>query len=319
MSRPIRIEYENAVYHLTSRGNERGVIYRDDQDRREYLEALAEAADRFGLLLHIYCLMPNHYHLVIQTPRANLSRAMAWFETTYCVRFNRRHRRAGHLYQGRFKAHLVEADAYAAQLILYIHLNPVRPRDKRRAIPVERRRDLARYRWSSHRSYGGHDKAPDWLCLDWLGYYGRRRREAQRHYKRHISSCFGEVVRSPFEQVRGGLVLGGAALWEKVRRLLEGSDSDTEIRWQQRRGQEQIRDTIQSLVRTQENRRVQIWLQVRLGGQQMTEVARDYGYRDGSGVLRVVQRLEARAKEDRKLAAQLRQLSRKANLSGVKR
>ena len=107
--------------------------------------------DRFGVVIHIWCLMPNHYHLVVQTPRANLSAAMGWFQTTYTIRFNARHRRSGHLFQGRFKAHLVEADAYAMELIKYIHLNPVRPKDKRRAIPVDRKAALLRYRWSSHR------------------------------------------------------------------------------------------------------------------------------------------------------------------------
>ncbi len=99
--------------------------------------------------------MPNHYHLLLQTPRANLSASVGWLQTTYSVRFNRRHRRSGHLFQGRFKAHLVEADAYAQQLVQYIHLNPVRPRDRRQPLPAERRKDLAGYAWSSHRAYAG--------------------------------------------------------------------------------------------------------------------------------------------------------------------
>ena len=107
------MEFAGAVYHVMARGNERREVFRDDQDRQRLLAALAEAVERFGLRVHAYCLMPNHYHLLLGTPRANLSRAMAWLQTTYTARFNRRHRRSGHLFQGRYKAQLVEADAYA--------------------------------------------------------------------------------------------------------------------------------------------------------------------------------------------------------------
>jgi REP element-mobilizing transposase RayT len=137
MARPIRVEYANAVYHVTARGNERKAIYRDDVDRRRFLETVEQTVERFAVVIHAYCLMPNHYHLLMQTPRANLSAAAGWLQTTYSVRFNRRHRRSGHLFQGRFKAHLVEEDAYARELIKYIHLNPIRPKDKRKPVPVE--------------------------------------------------------------------------------------------------------------------------------------------------------------------------------------
>jgi putative transposase len=131
MARPIRVEFENAVYHVSARGNERRDIYRDVSDRRRFLETLEEAVERFGVVIHAYCLMPNHYHLLLQTPRANLTDAAGWLQTTYSIRFNRRHRRSGHLFQGRFKVQLVEADDYARQLIKYIHLNPVRNSGRR--------------------------------------------------------------------------------------------------------------------------------------------------------------------------------------------
>jgi REP element-mobilizing transposase RayT len=101
MARPIRIEFAGAVYHVMARGNERRAIFFDDQDRRRFLETLAQMADQFGVRVHAYCLMPNHYHLIVETPRANLSRAIGWLQVTYTVRFNRRHRRSGHLFQGR--------------------------------------------------------------------------------------------------------------------------------------------------------------------------------------------------------------------------
>src|SRR5271156_5028783 len=110
MARPLRVEFAGALYHVTARGNERRPVYRDDEDHHIFLATLAQACEEFGLRIHAYCLMPNHYHFLVEPPRANLSRSIGWFQTTYTVRFNRRHRRSGHLFQGRCKAHLVEAD-----------------------------------------------------------------------------------------------------------------------------------------------------------------------------------------------------------------
>ena len=319
MARPVRVQFENAVYHVTARGNERRPIYRDDEDRARFLETLAEACDRFALVVHAYCLMPNHYHLLPQTPRANLSEGLGWLQTTYSIRFNRRHRGSGHLFQGRFKAQLVEADNYAARLITYMHLNPVRPPGKRRPLPVERRRALRRYRWSSHRAYAGLagvKEVPPWLCLEWLSYFGRSRNAARAEYRRTIASMFGQPVPSPLEELRGGLVLGGEALWEKARKLLGGREGQEEIRWRQRADRETVRRRIDEAVAREPDRRVQIWLRVRLGAERMTEVARLYGYRDGSGIHRVVNRLESHAQRDRDLAAKLQ--AWQARLSSVK-
>jgi len=315
MARPIRVEYANAVYHVTARGNERKPIYRDDADRLRFLETVEEAVARFGLVIHAHCLMPNHYHLLLQTPRANLSAAAGWLQTTYSVRFNRRHRRSGHLFQGRFKAHLVEEDAYARELIMYIHVNPVRPKRKRKPIPAELKGELRRYRWSSHRAYAGLDKktSPAWVCLDWLSYFGHTQRVAQAAYRRQVDQMFGRVIRSPWEDLRQGLVLGGDALWDQVRGLVAKAKGDEEIRWQHRADAEESSQAIQSLVTQEADRRVAIWLRVRLGGERMTAVAADYGYRDGSGIHRVVQRLERKAKEDQALARRLKALADKVS------
>ena len=310
MARPIRVEFENAVYHVTARGNERREIYRDDDDRNCFLDTLETAVERFGLVIHAYCLLPNHYHLLLQTPRGNLSDSIGWLQTTYSVRFNRRHARSGHLFQGRFKAHLVEADSYARQLIKYIHLNPVRPKDKRRAVPVQRRGELSHYRWSSHRVYAGLGSAspPRWLCTEWLSYFGRTRTEAQTEYCNQIARMFGQAVTSPWQHLRGGMVLGGEALWNKVCGLVGEMEGSEEIRWTRRAGIEAVASDIDRLAAEQSDRRIAIWLQVRHGGRRMTDVARQFGYCDGSAVHRVVKRLEARAKEDTQLDRKLRSL-----------
>lgn len=314
MARPIRVEYANAVYHVTARGNERKAIYRDDADRLRFLETVEEAVARFGVVIHSHCLMPNHYHLLLQTPRANLSAATGWLQTTYSVRFNRRHRRSGHLFQGRFKAHLVEKDAYARELIKYIHLNPVRPKDKRKPIPPELKNELTRYWWSSHRAYAGLDKKhPPWVCLDWLSDFGRTRKAAQAEYRRQIDQMFGQVIRSPWDDLRHGLVLGGDALWDKIRGLVAGEKGDEEIRCRRRADAEQTSRVIESLVAQEADRRVAIWLRVCVGGERMTAVAADVGYRDGSGIHCVVERLKKRAEHDQALAHRLKALAREAS------
>ncbi len=321
MPRPVRVEYPDAVYHVTARGNERRAIYRQDDDRRAFLATLGEAVTRFGLLVHAYCLMPNDYHLLVQTPRANLSADVGWLQTTYSIRFNHHHQRSGHLFQGRYKAHLVEADEYAAELIKYIHVNPVRPRDKRKPIPAERRAELERYPWSSHRAYAGRigaKRIEPWLCLDWLSYFGRTKRLAHVVYRRQIAVLFSQAVGSPFETLRGGLVLGGDALWKKACRLIERSPVQEELRWRRRAEATQWARQVAAMAGREPDRRVQIWLRVRVAGERITDVARAYGYADSSGAWRVVQRLERSAKRDRGLDMKLKKLRREAELSNVR-
>src|SRR5262245_52642851 len=126
MARPLRINYADAHYHVTCRGNEGRRIFSDDEDRRVFLDRLERSLDIYGVRVHGYVLMGNHFHLVVQTPKANLSEFMRHLNVSYTGSYNRRHRRAGHLFQGRFKAIVVEADSYLLELSRYVHLNPVR-------------------------------------------------------------------------------------------------------------------------------------------------------------------------------------------------
>ena len=310
MARPIRIEFGNAVYHIVARGNERKEIFRVDKDRHIFLQTLEQMIEQFGVMLHCYCLMPNHYHLVVQTPRANLSQALGWFQTTYTVRHNCRHKRSGRLFQGRYKAHLVEADGYARQLIPYIHLNPVRPRDRSKPIPSEREKELRCYVWSSHRVYAGLQKKPSWLTLDWQRYWGRNSQEAQREYRRDIKGMFEKPAPLLWEQVKGGLVLGGEKLWDKVKDIVQGKNGTDEIRWKERQGYEENRKRVGELILVEEDKRVKIWIKVRLGGERKREVAKEFGYRDPSGVTQVIKRLEQTLIEDRMLRNKLMGLKR---------
>lgn len=316
MARPIRVEFEGAVYHVMARGNQRRPIFRDDQDRRQFLDALGEMAERFGVLIHLYCLIPNHYHLAVETPRGNLSRAVGWLQVTYTVRFNRRHRRSGHLFQGRFKAQLVEADEYARALVCYVHLNPVRPRDREKVVPAERAAELARYPWSSHLDYAGlRAKSPDWLNLEWLRYWGRSPRMAHEEYRREIKGYFGRPVASPWEKLRGGLVLGTERLWRKVCRILKEKEGQEEILWRQRVSARETGEQVRKMLEREPDERVRIWARMRLGGERGAEMARELGYRDGSGVGQVVRRLEREAAHDADLQLKLDRL--RASMSSV--
>ncbi|MDO9507797.1 MAG: transposase, partial [Thermovirgaceae bacterium] len=144
MARPLRIEYPGAFYHVTSRGNERKDIFKSGTDREKFLSYLKSATERYGAVIHAYCLMSNHYHLMLETPQGNLSWIMKHINSSYTSYFNIKRKRAGHLLQGRYKAILVEADTYAAELSRYIHLNPVGA--KMVGSPEE-------YPWSSYRYY----------------------------------------------------------------------------------------------------------------------------------------------------------------------
>jgi len=154
MARPLRIEFPGAVYHVTARGDRREDIFVDDVDRQALLEVLAQALFRFDAQALAYCLMGNHYHFVLHTRQANLSLLMRHVNGVYTQTFNRRHHQVGHLFQGRFKAILVDRDAYLLEVVRYVDLNPVRARMVRRP---------ATWAWSSYRAHVGKIPAPEWL------------------------------------------------------------------------------------------------------------------------------------------------------------
>jgi len=309
MARPIRVEFPGAVYHVMARGNERREVFRDDRDRRRWLETLAEAVSQFGIEVHAYCLMPNHYHAVVGTPRGNLSRAVGWLQATYTARFNARHRRRGHLFQGRFKAQLVEADEYGRWLVEYIHLNPVRPRRRSQPIPPQRAGELTRYEWSSHRDYAGLRRKPAaWLSRDWLAYWGRGRRQAQAEYRRTINRAFGQPVRNPWDLLRHGLVLGSQELYDRAHALIADKTGQEEACWTRMEEADAVRQRVRDSVGGITDDRLKIWARVRLGGERGVDLAREYGYRTGAGVTLLVRRLEASARQDRKLNTTLEKL-----------
>jgi putative transposase len=178
MARPLRIEFPGAVYHVISRGNARQSIYRSDRDRYDFLDIFHRVVGRYHWLCHSYCLMGNHYHFLLETPEANLSRGMRQLNGVYTQSFNRRHGRAGHLFQGRYKAQLVERGGYLLELSRYIVLNPVRA--KIVTSPAD-------YQWSSYRSTAGLGQAEPFLSTMWvLGQFASNHRLATRRYRAFV-------------------------------------------------------------------------------------------------------------------------------------
>jgi putative transposase len=198
MSRPLRIEFPGAVYHVTSRGNARQKIYRDSPDREQFLSTLAHVVHRYDWLCHAYCLLDNHYHLLIETPKANLSLGMRQLNGIYTQSFNRSRRRVGHLFQGRFKAILVQKETHLLELCRYVVLNPVRARMTRHA---------GQWKWSSYRATGGQVSVPSFLTVEWvLGQFGKRLHQAQNQYRQFVEQ--GRDATSPWGNLRGQIYLG---------------------------------------------------------------------------------------------------------------
>ncbi len=198
MARPLRLQFPGALYHVTSRGNARQSIFLDDTDRRLFLEFLGQEVEQQRWLCYAWCLMENHYHLLFETPDANLCRGMQRLNARYTQRFNFRHRRVGHLFQGRYKAILVQKDAYFLELCRYIALNPVR------AGMTDTPED---WPWSSFSAISGHAAAPGWLASDAvLGRFGGSKREAQKHFIDFVMDGMGGA--SPWKKLRGQIFLG---------------------------------------------------------------------------------------------------------------
>ncbi|KAB0672194.1 hypothetical protein F6V30_06415 [Oryzomonas sagensis] len=222
MARSLRIEYPGAFYHVTSRGNERKDIFKSQRDREKFLDYLESSVERYGAIIHTYCLMSNHYHLLLETPAGNLSQIMHHINGAYTTYFNTKRKRAGHLFQGRYKALLVEFDEYAQELSRYIHLNPVRVGMVAR--PEE-------YRWSSYQCYTGQASAPAWLQTKViLEYFGKREAESKKKYRGFVESLLGKEYDNPARSVSGTTVLGTPGFLEKITAAhLAGKDVDRSV------------------------------------------------------------------------------------------
>ncbi|MFZ6820032.1 transposase [Undibacterium sp. Ji22W] len=198
MSRPLRLSFPGAIYHITSRGNARSAIYLGDDDRRGFLDLLAECITKFNWICHAYCLMDNHYHLLIETPDANLQVGMRQLNGVYTQQFNRRHAHVGHVFQGRYKAILVDKDSYLLQLCRYIVLNPVRAHMV--TLP-----EL--YLWSSYAQTVSVQQDTSFVSTDWLlSQFSNKKSTARKRFQQFVLQGIGQD--SPWSKLKGQVLLG---------------------------------------------------------------------------------------------------------------
>lgn len=216
MSRPVRIEFPDALYHVTARGDRREDIFEDDQDRQVFLLTLEQVVNQFNWICHAWCLMDNHYHLLIQTPDGNLSKGMRQLNGVYTQAGNRRHRRVGHLFQGRFKAILVDRDAYLLELSRYVVLNPVR---------AGLVKSPADWPWSSYRASVGLEPPASWLAVDGLlAQFAEKRSLAQQRYAQFVAEGIKAV--SPWSNLKGQVFLGDDAFVQRMQARLQADKRD---------------------------------------------------------------------------------------------
>lgn len=213
MSRPLRLEHPGAVWHVHNRGNNFGDIFFSDDDRELFLELLGETVRRFHWNVIQYGLMTNHYHLLIETPEAlTLSRGMKWLAQKYVQQINRRHGRAGSLFQGRFKAHLVEKSAYMLEVIRYIANNPVSAQMVSRA---------EEWPWGSHRAVAGFEETKPWMASELiLSHFGRDRTTQLREYRKFVDAGTG-IERAPWDDAVGQMFVGSSEWVLSMRSLME--------------------------------------------------------------------------------------------------
>ena len=231
MARPLRIQFENAYYHVTCRGNARQSIFSSDADRSAFLDLLGRSSDVYEAAILSYVLMDNHFHLLVKTPRGNLQEFMRHFNISYTGWYNRRHRRSGHLYQGRYHAFLIDADNYLREVSRYIHLNPVKVKRLRARDADSQKKTLDDYPWSSYPGYLSPGRRRPFLRTEEiLAYFGGDTARGRRGYARYVEQGLSASLDNPLELGRGHGIVGDADFVDAVRgRYLSGDGDSREI------------------------------------------------------------------------------------------
>ncbi len=321
MSRSLRIEYEGACYHVMNRGNRRQAVLVEARDYELFLERLGQFSRQFDVVVLSYCCMPNHFHLYLRTEQANLSRFMQSLLTSFTITLNRRNRSCGHVFQGRFKAHLVEHDAYGAEVSRYIHLNPVRTQATKGASTTVRRQTLRSFRWSSYATCIGLSPGPDWFDpTPLLSQWGTRRRVQIRRYSEYVEEGLLRELDNPWDRLEGQTILGSEPFVDRIRRAYvrtrDGDKREQPAFERARRSVpfEAVARSVgracgvaaEDLVRLQSSERQTRWLliyaacQYSRGAESLTALARRFGI-SLSGLAMSRDRTERRLGRDRRL------------------
>ncbi|MFH1846882.1 MAG: transposase [Candidatus Omnitrophota bacterium] len=306
MARPLRIEYPGAMYHVTSRGNDGQEIFKSDRDRERFLGYLTQVKDKFKTTIHVYNLMTNHYHLEIETPEGNLSKVMQYINSSYTLYYNTKRRKKGHLFQGRYKAILVEKNEYMKELSRYIHLNPIK------AKMVERPEE---YEWSSYRYYLNSKGKPDFLETDFiLSCFEGDKNE----YKRFVEMGITEKVRDVLKEVRCGTILGDDEFIKGIKeKYLKGrKDSEDLPALRSLKKEVNIEERIDKIVekryKGKEQKKIRVYLYSKYADLKNKEIIEKiYGERRHiSLVSKIVLRLETKRQTNKKYNSEIEKLEK---------
>lgn len=317
MARQVRIEFEGAFYHITSRGNLRGKVFFEDKDKEQLLEILGRTKERYGYILHAYTIMDNHYHFLIETPKANISQIMQNINTSYTVYINKKYRRSGHLFQGRFKAIIVDKDKYLITLSRYIHLNPVRAKIVK--MPED-------YKWTSYNAFIGKGTNALVYTTDTHAYFSEKKRKAETAYKKFVEERI-ETEEKPLNEVEAGILLGGEGFKAKIMKMLEGIKAQDELpqikKLKHKVPIEKIIDECSRYYskeqkyllkrgRNKIERQIAIYLSKTLGSKKNSEIGSYFGIK-GAAVSGAIKAIENKLKGDKRLSKELDQLKAKIN------
>lgn len=278
MARPLRIEIAGGLYHVTSRGNRREVIYEDDDDRLHWMETLSRVCARYNWRVHAYCLMDNHYHVVIEIAEGNLSKGMRQLNGVYTQAFNRRHNRVGHVFQGRYKAILVEKEAYLLELSRYVVLNPIR---------AHMIKNMGDWPWSSYLATTGKRDAPEWLEVDWLlSHFGKQRKRAREKYIDFVREGIG--LPSIWDNLQNQVYLGSECFINKQQKAIKQKNSLEDIPGLQKRAIPKPLEYYQSKYKDRNQAIAEAFLS---GGYTMKQIGHYFG-RHYTTVSRIVKQYE---------------------------
>jgi len=315
MGRPLRIEYAGAYYHVAARGNEQKDIFKSRKDREKFLSYLGSAVSRYGAVIHGYCLMSNHYHLLLETPSGNLSQIMQHLNGAYTNYFNTKRSRSGHLFQGRFQAILIEADEYSRELSRYIHLNPVR------AGIVTKPED---YQWSSYRDYIGVREPPAWLhTQSILSCFHQSIPAAQEKYCGFVEDLLGREYQSPLKGAVASTLLGSCGFVQEItEKHIAGKPVDRDLpalrALSKRPSIDKIIETTERLL--PENKRLatqaSIYLCHKYSGAQLKEISERFGVGQ-SAISQASRRFALQLEKDPGLKKTIAQLEGAVSMSRV--
>jgi REP element-mobilizing transposase RayT len=313
MSRPLRIEYPGAFYHVINRGLERREIFRSKQDYEYFLALLSQLHEKYGLLVHSYCLMPNHYHLYLETPNGYLSKIMRQLDGHYTQKFNKKYARVGPLMQGRYKAVLVEQDSYSLQLSKYIHLNPVEAKIVK--TPEE-------FLWSSYAAFIGKSETPDFLKTNWLlSQFNKSVKKSQKAFKAFTSQDMGEGW-FPEKETYKGLILGGGDFISEIQDTYLAGKSNPEIPKlkvaQKQLSPEKIQKLVASFKIDGKNAdKLFIFALKKYSSLTLNEIGAVTGGLTYMAVSKIAKRLEDKSKNDKYLKLLIQKIGNHCKLSNV--